>query len=88
MPSFTCLGGCSGVRRVLLNLLNQVRPCVGSAPPFYFGTGHVAVLTAPPWKMVYSGVRQHRCSSALDFCSACLEWKELREQLNQVCPWC
>ena len=26
MPSFTCLCGCSGVRRVLKKLLNQVRP--------------------------------------------------------------
>ena len=26
MPSFTCLGACSGVRRVLLKLLNQDRP--------------------------------------------------------------
>ena len=31
--------------------------CVGSAPPFYFGTGHVTVLSAPPWKMEYSGGR-------------------------------
>ena len=30
---------------------------VGSAPPFYFGTGHVTVLSAPPWKMEYSGLR-------------------------------
>ena len=30
MPSFTCLCGCSGVRRVLSKLLNQVRPrCSG-----------------------------------------------------------
>ena len=49
---------------------------VGSAPPFYFGTGHVTVLSAPPWKTEYSGVRQHRCSSALDFSSTCSEWKE------------
>ena len=49
---------------------------VGSVPPSYFGTGHVTVLSAPPLKMEYSGVRQNRCSSAFDFCSACSEWKE------------
>ena len=27
MPSITCLCGCSGARRVLYKLLNQVRPC-------------------------------------------------------------
>ena len=58
----------------------------GSAPPSCFGTGHVTVLSTPPWKTEYSGVRQHRCSSTLDFFSACSEWKDEREQLNQVCP--
>ena len=48
----------------------------------------MTVLSTPPWKMEYSGIYQHRCSSALDFCSACSEWKEKGEQLNQVCPRC
>ena len=48
----------------------------GSALPSCFGTGRVTVLSTPPRKMEYSGVRQQRCSSALDFCSACSEWKE------------
>ena len=43
----------------------------GSDPPSFFGTGHVTVLMTD-----YSGVRQHRWFSALDFCSACSEWKE------------
>ena len=34
MPSFTCLGGCSGVRRVLSKLLNQVRPGRRSTPAY------------------------------------------------------
>ena len=41
----------------------------GSDPPSFFGTGHVTVLSTPPRKTMYSGVHQHRCSSALDFCS-------------------
>ena len=40
----------------------------------------MTVLSVPPWKMEYSGVRQHRCSSALDFCSAGSEWKELENR--------
>ena len=48
----------------------------GSDPPSFFGTGHVTVLSTPPRKTEYSGVRQHSCSNALDFCSACSEWKE------------
>ena len=43
--------------------------CTGSALPYCFGTGHETVLSTPPRKMEYSGVRQHRCSSVLDFCS-------------------
>ena len=46
----------------------------------------MTVLSTPPRNTEYSGVRQHRCSSTLDFCSACSAWKEYREQLNQVCP--
>ena len=48
----------------------------GSAQPYCFGTGHVTVLSTLPRKMEYSGVRQHRFSTTLDFCSACSEWKE------------
>ena len=48
----------------------------GSAPPSSFGTGHVTVLSTPPPNTEYSDVRQHRCSSTLDLCSACSEWKE------------
>ena len=29
---------------------------IGSAPPAYFGTGHVTVLSAPPWKVEYTGI--------------------------------
>ena len=29
----------------------------GTAPPYCFGTGHVTVLSTPPRKMEYSGVR-------------------------------
>ena len=47
-----------------------------SATPSCFGKGHVTVLSTPPRNTQYSGVRQHRCSSTLDFCSACSEWKE------------
>ena len=46
---------------------------VGSALPSCFGTGHMTVLSTPPRKMEYFGVCQHTFSSALDFCSACLE---------------
>ena len=46
-----------------------------SAPPSCFGANHVTVLSTPPRKE-YPGVRQHRCSGALDFCSACSEGKE------------
>ena len=48
----------------------------GSAPPSCFGTSHMAVLSTPPQKTEYSSVHQLRCSSTLDFCSACWEWNE------------
>ena len=54
-----------------------------STPPSCFGTGHVTGLYTSPRKMEYPGVRQHRCSSALDFSSAFSEWKEKKERLNQ-----
>ena len=41
---------------------------VGNAPPSCFGTSH---MTTPPRKTEYAGVPQHRCSCALDLCSAC-----------------
>ena len=44
---------------------------VGSASPSCFGTGHVTVLSIPHWKTEYSGVRQHRFYSALEYCSVC-----------------
>ena len=34
---------------------------VGSAPPSWFGTGHVTILSTTPRKMKYAGVLQHRC---------------------------
>ena len=43
----------------------------GSALPSCFGTSHVTVLFTPPRMTEYAGELQHRCSSALDFCSAC-----------------
>ena len=58
----------------------------GSASPSCFGTGHVTVPSTPYRKMELSGVHQDRCSSALDFCSVCSEFKEYRELLNQVHP--
>ena len=44
-----------------------------SALPFCFGTGHVTVLSTPPWKMEYVEVLQHRSSCPLDFCYDCLK---------------
>ena len=41
----------------------------GGALPSCFGTGHVTVLSTPRRKMEYARVLQHRCSSAIDFCS-------------------
>ena len=60
--------------------------CVGSALPSCFGTGHVTVMSTPPRKMEYSGVRQHRCFSALDSCSACSEWKDLKRTAKSSLP--
>ena len=37
---------------------------------------YVARVLLKLLNQVLPGIRQHRCSSALDFCSACSEWKE------------
>ena len=34
---------------------------------FVFRTGHVTVLSTPPWKMEYSSVLRNRCFSIFDF---------------------
>ena len=46
---------------------------VGSAPPSWFGTGHVTVLSTPPRKMKYAGVLQHTCFCALDLYLICVQ---------------
>ena len=60
---------------VLLNKSSDanISAHAASAPPSCFGTNHVTVLSTPSRKKEYSGVRQHRCYSALDFCSVCSE---------------
>ena len=74
-PPKTSITGHCGVLRNKSSDTN-ISIHAGRDPPSCFGTGHVTVLSTPPRKTEYSGVRQHRCSSALDFCSAWSEWKE------------
>ena len=74
-PPKTSKTGHFGVLRNISNDTN-ISAHAGSAPQSCFGSGHVTVLSTPPRKMDYSGVPQHRCSRALDFCSASSEWKE------------
>ena len=71
-PPKTSITGHFGVLRSKLSETN-ISVHLGSAQPSCFGTGRVTVLSAQPRKAEYARVIQHRCSSALDFCSACSE---------------
>ena len=42
----------------------------------------MTVLSTPPWKTEYDEVLQHRCSSALDFCSVCVGVKGVKRKVR------